>query len=104
MTPMILFVSMRPVPTHRGYNIDFYCNHLLDTLYKQEQATADPGRGSNSSMQIHCIYLTEFPFIVLFGRKDLSMVHKGTHNYQPGPLGAIETNNIWEWWCDNGKC
>ena len=26
-----------------GYNIDFYCNHTLDALYQQEQATADPG-------------------------------------------------------------
>ena len=26
-----------------GSNIDFYCNHTLDALYQQEQATADPG-------------------------------------------------------------
>ena len=87
-----------------GYNIDFYCNHMLDTLYQQEQATADPGRRQQFFMQIHRIYLTDFPFIVLYSPADLSIVRKGTHNYQPGPLGAIETINIWEWWCDNGKC
>jgi len=30
-------------------------------------------------------------------------VHKGTHNYQISPF-FDEFNNIWEWWCDNGKC
>ena len=86
-----------------GYNIDFYCNHALDALYKQEQATADPGRASMIFRQIHQIYLTEFPFIVLFSPPDISIVRKGTHNYQPS---AIEggTVNIWEWWCDKGKC
>jgi hypothetical protein len=48
--------------------------------------------------------LTDFPFIVLYSSKDIAMVRKGTHNYQPGPIGASETINIWEWWCDNGKC
>ena len=87
-----------------GYNIGFYCNPTLDTLYKQELATADPGRRQQIFEQIHRIYLTDFPFIVLYSPADLSIVRKGTHNYQPGPLGAIETINIWEWWCDNGKC
>jgi serine/threonine protein kinase len=48
--------------------------------------------------------LAEFPIIVLFGPKDIYVVHKGIHNFQPEPTGGFETNNIWEWWCDNGKC
>ena len=42
--------------------------------------------GSRSSSQIHQIYLTDFPFIVLFSQTDFAMVRKGTHNYQPGPF------------------
>ncbi len=37
-------------------------------------------------MQIHQIYLTEFPFIVLYSLNDFSIVRKGTHNYQPNPF------------------
>jgi len=84
-----------------GFNIDFYCNQTLDALYHQEQATADPGARQQIFVQIHQIYLTEFPFIVLYSLNDFSIVRKGTHNYQPGPFGAGET---WEWWCENGKC
>jgi peptide/nickel transport system substrate-binding protein len=87
-----------------GFNVDFYCNHTLDALYQQEQATGDPGARQQIFKQIHQIYLTEFPFIVLYSPTALSIVRKGTHNYQPGPLGSIETVNIWEWWCDGGKC
>jgi len=87
-----------------GSNIDFYCNHPLDALYHQEQATADQGARQQLFVQIHQIYLTEFPFIVLYSLNDFSIVRKGTHNYQPGPFGAGETINIWEWWCDGGKC
>ncbi len=84
-------------------NIDFYCNPTLDTLYRQELATADPGLRQQLFYQIHEIYLTDFPFIVLFGSPDIAMVRKGTHNYQISPV-AGETVNIWEWWCDGGKC
>jgi ABC-type transport system substrate-binding protein/serine/threonine protein kinase len=87
-----------------GFNIDFYCNPALDALYQQEQATADQGARQQIFVQIHQIYLTEFPFIVLYSLNGPSIVRKGTHNYQPGPFGAGETINIWEWWCENGKC
>ncbi len=80
-----------------GFNLDFYCNPALDALYQQEQATAAPGERQQIFVQIHKIYLTEFPFIVLYGHIDFSIVRKGTHNYQPGPFGAGETINIWEW-------
>jgi len=84
-------------------NVDFYCNPTLDALYRQELATADPGLRQQLFYQIHEIYLTDFPFIVLFGSPNIAMVRKGTHNYQISPV-AGETINIWEWWCDKGKC
>jgi peptide/nickel transport system substrate-binding protein len=86
-----------------GGNVTFYCNPALDALYQQEQATADPGQRQQLFSQIHQIYLTQYPFITLFSLHYLAMVRKGTHNYQPSPI-AGETVNIWEWWCDNGKC
>jgi peptide/nickel transport system substrate-binding protein len=81
----------------------FYCNHDLYTLYKQEQETLDPGQRQQIFQQIHQIYLTDFPFITLFFPLDVAIVHKGTHNYSPSPFVG-ETINIWQWWCDGGKC
>jgi peptide/nickel transport system substrate-binding protein len=82
---------------------DFYCNHALDALYQQEPATGDPGVRQQIFYQIHQIYLTDFPFIVLYGESNFGLARKGTHNYQISPFEG-ETVNIWEWWCDNGKC
>jgi peptide/nickel transport system substrate-binding protein len=87
----------------KGYNIDFYCNPTLDALYTQEQATVDPGLRQQVFIQIHQLYLTEFPFITLYSPTENWMVRKGTHNYSPSPLGG-DTYNIWQWWCNNGKC
>ncbi len=87
-----------------GANYDFYCNHNLDNLFKQEQATADPATRQAVFNKIHQIYLTDFPFVTLYSPVDLYMVKNGTHNYNPAPGGATETINIWEWWCDDGKC
>jgi ABC-type transport system substrate-binding protein len=86
-----------------GENYTFYCNPALDALYRQEQATVDPGVRQQIFNQIHQVYLTQFPFIVLYSETDIAIVSKGTHNYQISPLEG-ETDNIWEWWCDNGKC
>jgi peptide/nickel transport system substrate-binding protein len=86
-----------------GQNWTFYCNHTLDALYGQELATVDPGVRQQIFDQIHQIYLTEFPFIILYNPTNLAMVHKGTHNYQISPFEG-GTVNIWEWWCDNGRC
>jgi ABC-type transport system substrate-binding protein/tRNA A-37 threonylcarbamoyl transferase component Bud32 len=86
-----------------GGNLNFYCNPALDALYTQEQATADPGVRQQLFDQIHGIYLTQFPFIVLYGAPGLAIVHKGTHNYQISDYQG-ETINIWQWWCDHGKC
>ena len=90
-------------PKGMGSNLDFYCNPTLDGLYREEQTTADPGVRQQLFDQIHQLYLTQLPFIVLYSPLDLAMVRKGTHNYHPSPI-AGETVNIWEWWCDNGKC
>src|SRR5947209_18669014 len=85
-----------------GFNINFYCNPALDKLFAQEQATADPGVRQQIFEQIHQVYLTQFPFIVLYGPTWYALAHKGTRNYLPGPY--TDTYNIAEWWCDNGKC
>jgi peptide/nickel transport system substrate-binding protein len=90
--------------TPKGRNYGFYCNPALDALYRQEQATADAGARQQIFRQIHQFYLTEFPFIVLYGLTgSIAMVHKATHNYQQSPFTG-EFINIWEWWCDKGKC
>jgi len=86
-----------------GSNVTFYCNHDLDALYRQEQAIADAGVRQQIFDKIHLIYLTEIPFIVLYSYRISSMVRQGTHNYLPSPIEG-ETVNIWEWWCDKGKC
>ncbi len=91
------------IPPH-GENFSFYCNHQMDQLLKQEQQTADPNARQQIFNQIHQIELTDFPFIVLYAPYDLAMVKKGTHNYSPSSAGASETVNIWQWWCDGGKC
>ncbi|GAC1350854.1 MAG: peptide ABC transporter substrate-binding protein [Ktedonobacteraceae bacterium] len=85
-----------------GFNEGFYCNPALDKLFAQEQGTTDPGVRQQFFIQIHQIYLTQFPLIVLYSPMAFALAHKGTHNYQPGPY--TDTNNIAEWWCDNGKC
>jgi ABC-type transport system substrate-binding protein len=88
----------------KGFNINFYCNHALDALYKQELSTVDPGLRQQIFQQIHSIYLMELPFITLFSTSStfFSLARKGTHNYLPGPF--TDTYNIAEWWCDGGKC
>ena len=87
-----------------GFNWSFYCNRALDELYTQERATVDVGARQQLFRQIHEFYLTQFPFITLYSLLgSLAMVHKGTHNYQTSPFFDF-FNNIWEWWCDNGKC
>jgi len=87
-----------------GFNITFYCNPQLGKLYMAEQSTADPYQRQAVFDQIHQIYLTQFPFVVLYAPSDLAM-HKNTvHNYHPSPAGASETINIWQWWCNSGHC
>ena len=75
----------------------------LDALYTQEKATVDSQLRQQVFIQIHDIYLKDFPFITLYSTTDNWIARKGTHNYQPSPF-AGDTVNLWEWWCDNGKC
>ncbi|HEY1350685.1 MAG TPA: peptide ABC transporter substrate-binding protein [Ktedonobacteraceae bacterium] len=87
-----------------GFNITFYCNHNLDSLYAQEEATAEANARQQIFNQIHQIYLSEFPFITLYSPVDIAMHKTVAHNYNPGPEGASETIGIWQWWCTNGQC
>ena len=86
-----------------GFNWSFYCNRALDELYTQERATVDVGARQQLFRQIHEFYLTKLPFIMIYSPTNFSIVRKGMHNYQPSPFAA-DTVNIWEWWCDKGKC
>jgi peptide/nickel transport system substrate-binding protein len=97
-----LMLSCDQIPP-KGFNIDFYCNSTLDGLYTQEKATVDSQLRQQVFIQIHDIYLKDFPFITLYSTTDNWIARKGTHNYQPSPF-AGDTVNLWEWWCDNGKC
>jgi peptide/nickel transport system substrate-binding protein len=85
-------------------NFNWYCNPKLDDLFAQEQATADPTTRQKIFDQIHQIMLTDYPVVFMFSPNDISISKKGTHNYEPGPFGASETVNVWQWWCDGGHC
>jgi peptide/nickel transport system substrate-binding protein len=98
----LLFACSQRPPN--GSNISFYCNHQLDTLFVQEEQTADPTQRQQIFDQIHQIYLTDFPFITLYSPADMAMHKKLVHNYMPGPEGAAEDNMVWLWWCDGGHC
>jgi peptide/nickel transport system substrate-binding protein len=86
-----------------GENASFYCNPELDALYQQEISTADPTSRQGIFNSIHLIYLSDVPFVVLYSPADVGIVRKGTHNYLPSPIDG-STINIWEWWCDHGRC
>lgn len=87
-----------------GGNYTRYCNKQLDSLFQQELSTGDPNKRQMVFNQIHQIYLTDFPLITLYGPTDIAVVKNTTHNYLPGPEGASETVNVWQWWCANGTC
>jgi peptide/nickel transport system substrate-binding protein len=86
-----------------GQNFGSYCNHTLDALFAQELATPDPGLRQNLYDQMHEIYVTDFPFITLFSSESITVVSKRVHNDEPSPILG-ETTNVWDWWCDQGKC
>ncbi|MBV9229328.1 MAG: peptide ABC transporter substrate-binding protein, partial [Chloroflexi bacterium] len=85
-------------------NLNWYCNPQMDALLRQEQSTPDPAARQQIFNKIHELLLTDFPFATEFSPNDISAHKLGTHNYKPGPFAASEMVNIWEWWCDNGKC
>ena len=85
-------------------NLGRYCNHAMDAQYKAEQSSAVPSVRQAAFDKIHQIELSDFPFIVEFSAPDVSVAKKGTNNYAPSLVGVGETENIWQWWCDGGKC
>ncbi len=87
-----------------GFNITFYCNKQLDTLFTQQESTADTNARQQAFNQEHQIYLTEYPFITLYSPLDVSISKNTTHNYAPGPMGAAESVGNMYWWCTNGTC
>jgi len=87
-----------------GFNINFYCNKQLDSLFSQEQASADTNTRQQVFNQEHQIYLTEYPFITLYSPLDVAVHKNTTQNYAPGPMGASETIGVQTWWCTNGTC
>jgi len=87
-----------------GGNYARYCNPQLDALFQKELSTTDVNQRQLVFNQEHQIYLTDFPFITLYGPTDISVAKNNVHNYLPGPEGATETVNVWQWWCDNGTC
>lgn len=88
----------------QGENYSWYSNPKVDQLQKQEEASSDPTERQNIFNQLHQIYLTDYPFIVLYSPEDAAIVKSTAHNYAPGPMGASETVGIWKWWCTNGQC
>ncbi len=93
-----------PGPNGGGGNYSFYSNKQVDALLKQEQQSATPSVRQAAFNKLHQIYLTDYPFIVLYGPSDLSLSKNTTRNYTPGPEGASETVNVWDWWCTGGQC
>ena len=51
-------------------------------VFAQEQATTDPGLWQPIYIQIHRIYLRQYPFIVLIGETDLAVVREGDGKIQ----------------------
>lgn len=87
-----------------GQNYSFYCNHQLDKLFVQEESTADYNQRQQIFNQIHQIYLTDFPFVTLYAPVDIALVKSTGQNYQVGSMGASETVNVMNWWCNGGTC
>ena len=85
-------------------NLDFYCSKQMDALQQQQLAAGDPAARQKIFDQINQLEITDVPFILEFAAPDLAIYKKGTHNYLPSAVGIGSTENIWEWWCDNGTC
>ncbi len=101
-------IQCSQIPTaansYGGGNFAFYCNHALDPLLAKELGTTDTSQRQAAFNQLHSIYLTDFPFITEYEPHDVAIYKNVVHNYTPGPMGAQETVNVWNWWCTGGKC
>jgi len=89
---------------HLPSNLGKYCNPAMDAQYKIEQSSAVPSVRQAAFDKIHQIELSDFPFVVEFSAPDVAIHAKGTNNYAPSLVGVGETENIWQWWCNNGTC
>ena len=81
-----------------GQNYAFWCDPQAQPLFNQELSTTDPAVRQDAFNKLHQIYLTQFPFITEYAPVDASVVKSSGHNYAPGPMGAQETVNVWNWW------
>jgi len=85
-------------------NLAFYCSQQMDALQKQQLSTGDTTARQTAFDGINNLEVTDYPFIVEFGAPDLAVYKKGANNYLPSAVGIGSTENIWEWWCNNGTC
>lgn len=96
------------VPTaansYSGGNYSFSCDPARDALYQQELSTTDPAVRQDAFNKLHDNYLTTFPFITEYAPIDATIVKNTAHNYEAGPMGAQETVNVWNWWCNTTGC
>jgi peptide/nickel transport system substrate-binding protein len=85
-------------------NLAFYCSQQMDALQKQQLSTGDNAARQTAFDGINNLEVTDHPFILEFGAPDLAVYKKGANNYLPSAVGIGSTENIWEWWCNNGTC
>ena len=76
----------------------------MNALLQEEKSSGDPVVRQQAFNGIHQLELKDFPFVVEFSLPDVAIHKKGTENYAPSLVGMGETINIWQWWCDNGRC
>jgi peptide/nickel transport system substrate-binding protein len=88
----------------KGQNYNFYCDPEFDKLLAQQVATADKEKRQQIFNQLHQKMIDDAVIASMFALVDLAVHKKGTNNYKPSPFGPSETINVWEWWCDGGKC
>ncbi|MDQ2713789.1 MAG: peptide ABC transporter substrate-binding protein, partial [Chloroflexota bacterium] len=96
-------IACNQIPPN-GENYNFYCSPQVDQLLAKVEQTPDPGQRQLIFNQLHQIYLTDYPVIVLYSPSDLAVVKNVAHNYLPGPEGASEAVGVQNWWCDGGQC
>jgi len=90
--------------SYSGGNYSFSCDPARDALYNQELGTTDNAVRQDAFNKLHDNYLATYPFITEYAPIDASVVKSTAHSYAPGPMGAQETVNVWNWWCTGGVC
>lgn len=90
--------------SYSGGNYSFSCDPARDALFNQELGTTDNAVRQDAFNKLHDNYLATYPFITEYAPIDASVVKSTAHSYAPGPMGAQETVNVWNWWCTGGVC